>query len=1341
MNLVLGGISMKKKVFSLVLVLCMMLDAFPTSAKAAAIRTQEQAVQWATYCANTGWEVNDGSGYTQCTEFVAAYYEYLTGTFKVYGNASYYLSDNSGACLYDLGWTRPDVSSAQPGDIFIQDGDPGHMGVIVGRSGSTLTTAEANGEKTNEHSGMPVPTGACALYDNRSIYDISGLIRPAFSDPTPAPVAPNAPSVTVSGNSVTVSWNDVANETGYDIKLVQDPWRWADIKYSASVGANTTSYTFYNVAVGEYQAFVISRPNADNVQSGWTKFAIQPEYKAPTVSATVNGKTVDIRWNDVGAASYELHVFNKNTGTVAYSNDMGKALSAHLELSGGTWQANVTALFDGLDGGKAGSYEFTILSSYTVSYDANGGTGAPASQTKTQGTALTLSGTKPTRADTPTETYTVNLNANGGAVNQTSFTANSTIKYAFKNWNTASNGSGTSYAAGASYTSDADATLYAQWESTTITDLLTLPTPSRDGYSFLGWAGSPTDFSGVMGIYTPTATITLYAIWGIPIDEAYFPDANFRSFVSASFDQNSDGYLCTTELNTVESIDCNWKELSSLRGVEFFTELRRLECSMNSLAELDLSKNSKLEHLSCNGNDLTVLDLSGNAALQELHCNFNALTNLTLNPYCPLRILQCMNNQLTTLNVESFALLTELTCGYNQLTALDISGNGNLEHLGCDNNNLSALDVTHNSNLISLACSSNSISSLDVSCNPRLEILQCGQNNLSVLDISNNTELTQLVCDGNSLGALDTSHNTKLEELQCVFNDLLNLDVSNNAELRILICRNNVMQQLTLGEKSNLWELTCEGNQLSVLDISGCPRITRLLEAGASERMDTASTIVYAEIRADGDYASGRGRLSYDKNIPLYTGSAEQINAVAINVTNFPDANFRSYVSESLDTNHDGFLSDNERNAVKSISVYGREIASLQGIGLFPNLAELICYNNNLTSLDLSGNTQLRGLQCQYNAISSLDISVCPALVTIYGRDGVREEREDGTIGYFAYDWFPLVYDASTTLITGSEPLAGVVYVYYYYSDKGFEFGYAGADTIGSEQTETAPEKDGYAFLGWYQVTEKDDNGLAKAYGEKLSPSLSYSYTLEEVVSIVAVYEVVATHSHVWDDGVTTTPATCDVDGVMTYTCSVCGETKTETIPAAGHKWDAGTVTKAATCTEAGVMTYTCTVCGINGTTEIPALGHHYEGGICKTCGEAQLGFAPKIIEGSGGTAHYGSDYSFRSDAAFNTFLAVYVDGAELSATNYTAKEGSTIVTLKGSYIKTLAAGTHAIRIASTLGNADGTFKVSESPKTGDTSDLFKWSFLAVDSFVCLGCLWGLYLLASKKRRAYDPRH
>ena len=156
----------------------------------------------------------------------------------------------------------------------------------------------------------------------------------------------------------------------------------------------------------------------------------------------------------------------------------------------------------------------TVPDTFTVSYNANGGTGAPGSQTKEPGVALTLSAVAPTRANSSAGSYTVTLNANGGSVSPASLSAAHTTSYSFKNWNTAADGSAASYAPGAAYSTDANVTLYAQWESKTTTAAVALPTPTRrDGYVFKGWATSSSAEAGVTGSYTPTGDVTLYAIW------------------------------------------------------------------------------------------------------------------------------------------------------------------------------------------------------------------------------------------------------------------------------------------------------------------------------------------------------------------------------------------------------------------------------------------------------------------------------------------------------------------------------------------------------------------------------------------------------------------------------------------------------------------------------------------------------------------------------------------------------------------------------------------------------------------------------------------------------------
>ena len=149
-----------------------------------------------------------------------------------------------------------------------------------------------------------------------------------------------------------------------------------------------------------------------------------------------------------------------------------------------------------------------------VYYNPNGGTGAPGTQTKPYNANLTLSGTKPTR-----------------------------VGYTFKNWNTAANGSGTTYNSSGTYSTNSPVTLYAQWTPISVTltynanggsnapasqtkvydTPLKLQTgiPTRTGYTFKGWAttqaranAGTVDYSAG-GTYSTnqTSNFTLWAAW------------------------------------------------------------------------------------------------------------------------------------------------------------------------------------------------------------------------------------------------------------------------------------------------------------------------------------------------------------------------------------------------------------------------------------------------------------------------------------------------------------------------------------------------------------------------------------------------------------------------------------------------------------------------------------------------------------------------------------------------------------------------------------------------------------------------------------------------------------
>ena len=103
---------------------------------------------------------------------------------------------------------------------------------------------------------------------------------------------------------------------------------------------------------------------------------------------------------------------------------------------------------------------------------------------------------------------------------------------------------------------------------------------------------------------------------------------------------------------------------------------------------------------------------------------------------------------------------------------------------------------------------------------------------------------------------------------------------------------------------------------------------------------------------------------------------------VEINETNFPDADFRSYLlSESYGS--DGVITNAEIAEVTSIDVSLKNIASLKGIEFFTALTTLNCLGNQLTALDVSKNTALTTLSCSINQLTSLDVSKNTALTML----------------------------------------------------------------------------------------------------------------------------------------------------------------------------------------------------------------------------------------------------------------------------------------------------------------------------------------------------------------------
>ena len=269
-----------------------------------------------------------------------------------------------------------------------------------------------------------------------------------------------------SGNRLgRIGVNVYASNTNTTTTIYMDIWFWS--KYSVSDSSNTFRYSFSNTSIVTIGSKSIN--HTVNTGTGWSA---NNQTLIGTYSSTFNRLTYDYQ----GSCTADFY---------------------GIEAAGGGATGTVTAYFT-----------IPAKPSYTVSYNANGGSGAPGAQTKYYGETLKLSSTKPTR-----------------------------IGYTFQGWGTSSGGD-VSYAPGANYTSNSSVTLYAVWKALTYTVSynanggsgapgaqtktygvnLTLSStrPTRTNYNFKGWgtsAGSTTVAYAPGATYTTNAAVTLYAVW------------------------------------------------------------------------------------------------------------------------------------------------------------------------------------------------------------------------------------------------------------------------------------------------------------------------------------------------------------------------------------------------------------------------------------------------------------------------------------------------------------------------------------------------------------------------------------------------------------------------------------------------------------------------------------------------------------------------------------------------------------------------------------------------------------------------------------------------------------
>ena len=449
----------------------------------------------------------------------------------------------------------------------------------------------------------------------------------------------------------------------------------------------------------------------------------------------------------------------------------------------------------------------------------------------------------------------------------------------------------------------------------------------------------------------------------VTINSNTFPDAAFRSWVLNNISGASDGVLTDEEIAAVTEIDCsrslgNRGNIQNMKGIEYFTALRKIRCQYNQLTALDLTNNTALTSLYCYENQLTTLDVTKNTALTSLYCD---------------------NNRLTTLDVKKNTTLTDLRCFDNKLTTLDLSNNTALTSLYCSSNQLKTLDVSKNTNLTSLDCFNNNLTTLDVSKNSALNKLRCNTNKLTTLDLSNNTALTDLHCSDNQLMALDLSNNSSINSTNTGIGYQAISLWANEISVGIAI---PVPYEFEILKVSNL-KLNGTSVSGSVTSVNGRKYLV-FAPIGAAQSSINGKTLTYNYITGN----SCSQAASMDVSVTLSYTASIILTGLEINSTTFPDETFRNWVLNNVSGASDGILTDEEIAAVRTISCSGSynnhgNIQNMKGIEFFTALKLLSCSYNQIANLDVTKNTALTELYCSSNLLTTLDVSKNTALTSL----------------------------------------------------------------------------------------------------------------------------------------------------------------------------------------------------------------------------------------------------------------------------------------------------------------------------------------------------------------------
>ena len=471
----------------------------------------------------------------------------------------------------------------------------------------------------------------------------------------------------------------------------------------------------------------------------------------------------------------------------------------------------------------------------------------------------------------------------------------------------------------------------------------------------------------------------------VTVDKLNFPDENFRNYILYTVDTDHDGELSDIEINAVTSMDISNCGISSLKGIEYFTELVSLDAGSYVFGP----------------SEMIILDDIGDAAEKyvefDYYVDLVSGTNLVQSDTAALTI-----PDLTTDSYESV-----------EGVALEVTGSKDGSDVSktfrFSNNNgvwqLNVLDqytpMYHDGEFATFYFDKITKITFKLSVSKSLSNNYKTGFSFGNVSVKNAKGGNETVIFGNSSRAADKTktatgavdnYGRQINNISYLLGYIISgcsysqnneyfYDKNGNVFIPDYV---NRLTSIDLSSNTKMQELNTTGNMYDIGEVTGEFALSDIPGFDPAKASDWIGAVYFPDNDVLSYIYSQKVTYNYDCGNGItvtFTLVTPAYHYVVAEVTSsrFPDAKFRSYVQSNIDTDGDGKLNDKEIDAVTEINVRNSGISDLTGIELFTNLETLNCGKNSLKALNVRSSA-LTYLDCSNNEITSLDLTGMPAL-------------------------------------------------------------------------------------------------------------------------------------------------------------------------------------------------------------------------------------------------------------------------------------------------------------------------------------------------------------------------